>query len=89
MGSASPEARAVEIADGRELWTRHSGSGRDVVLIAGIGDDHHVWDPIFEALSRHRRVTAFDNRGVGRSAMGLELIEDPHELLDDGLRRRV
>lgn len=58
--------------DGRELWIRQEGSGPDVVLIAGIGDDHGVWDGVFELLARRHRVTAFDNRGVGRSAIGPE-----------------
>lgn len=62
---------AVEIgSDGRTLWARQEGSGPDVVLIAGIGDDHGVWDPVFDQLARRHRVTAFDNRGVGRSAIG-------------------
>jgi len=64
---------AVEVArDGRELWARQEGKGADVVLIAGIGDDHRVWGPVFDPLARYHRVTAFDNRGVGRSAIGEE-----------------
>lgn len=58
--------------DGRELWARQDGSGPDVVLIAGIGDDHGVWDAVFDLLARRHRVTAFDNPGVGRSAIGEE-----------------
>jgi pimeloyl-ACP methyl ester carboxylesterase len=59
-------------SDRRELWVRHEGNGPDVVLIAGIGDDHGVWDAAFDLLARRHRVTAFDNRGVGRSAFGAE-----------------
>lgn len=67
--------RAVEVGpDGRTLWARQQGSGPDVVLIAGIGDDHGVWDPVFDRLARGHRVTAFDNRGVGRSAIGAEQV---------------
>jgi pimeloyl-ACP methyl ester carboxylesterase len=82
-GDLSVTARAVEIAgDGREIWARQAGSGRDVVLIAGIGDDHHVWDPIFDELAERRRVTAFDNRGVGRSVLGAEAVSI-EDLADD------
>jgi pimeloyl-ACP methyl ester carboxylesterase len=63
--------RAVDLGAGRpELWVRQEGSGPDVILISGIGDDLHVWDPVFDALAENRRVTAFDNRGVGRSVVG-------------------
>ncbi len=69
---------AVEVGPhGRTLWARQEGSGPDVVLIAGIGDDHHVWDPVFDQLARYHRVTAFDNRGVGRSPLGEEPVTIP------------
>jgi pimeloyl-ACP methyl ester carboxylesterase len=65
--------RPVQVGpDRRELWARHDGSGPDVVLIAGIGDDHGVWDAVFDPLARRHQVTAFDNRGVGRSAFDVE-----------------
>lgn len=62
---------AIQLGAGRpELWARQEGSGPDVVLISGLGDDLHVWDPVFAKFAESRRVTAFDNRGVGHSPIG-------------------
>jgi pimeloyl-ACP methyl ester carboxylesterase len=54
----------------RELWVERRGSGPDVLLIAGLGDPAEAWQPQLEGLADRYRVTAFDNRGVGRSALG-------------------
>ncbi len=44
------------------------GVGEDVLLVAGLADDSSSWDAQVEGLAHRFRVTAFDNRGVGRSS---------------------
>jgi pimeloyl-ACP methyl ester carboxylesterase len=45
----------------------NSGGQRPVILIHGINVQAHTWEPIAEALARHRRVIAVDLRGHGDS----------------------
>ena len=52
-------------AGGLDIWTQQVGAGPDVLLIGGLGDTVESWQ--FQ-LDRYR-VTAFDNRGAGRTAM--------------------
>jgi pimeloyl-ACP methyl ester carboxylesterase len=56
-------------ANGTEIWTERRGHGRDVLLIAGLGDPADVWQPQLDGLSDRYRLTAFDNRGVGRTPL--------------------
>ncbi len=43
------------------------GDGEPLVLIAGLGTNLTIYEPIIAGLSKKYRVIAFDNRGVGRS----------------------
>src|SRR5688572_25143301 len=52
-----------------ELWVERRGQGPDVLLIAGLGDPLEVWAAQLDGLTDRYRVTAFDNRGVGRSPL--------------------
>ena len=52
-----------------ELWVERRGNGPDVLLIAGLGDPAEAWQPQLDGLADRYRVTAFDNRGVGRSPL--------------------
>jgi pimeloyl-ACP methyl ester carboxylesterase len=54
---------------GAELWYEQRGEGPDVVLLAGLSDPVEAWELQLAGLSDRYRVTAFDNRGAGRSAM--------------------
>jgi 3-oxoadipate enol-lactonase len=56
-----------------EIWTEQVGEGPDVLLIAGAGDPVEVWQYQLDGLAGRYRMTAFDNRGVGRTRMP----EDP------------
>jgi 3-oxoadipate enol-lactonase len=56
-----------------DIWTEQVGEGPDVLLIAGAGDSVEVWQYQLDGLSGRYRLTAFDNRGVGRTRMP----EDP------------
>jgi pimeloyl-ACP methyl ester carboxylesterase len=52
-----------------ELWTERRGHGPDVLLIAGLGDPAEAWQPQLDGLSESYLLTAFDNRGVGRTPL--------------------
>jgi len=63
--TTSAPMRAGEL----ELWVERRGSGPDVLLIAGLGDPAEAWQAQLDGLAERYRVTAFDNRGVGRSPL--------------------
>ena len=52
-----------------DQWVERRGSGPDVLLIAGLGDPAEAWQPQLDGLADRYRLTAFDNRGVGRSPL--------------------
>jgi pimeloyl-ACP methyl ester carboxylesterase len=52
-----------------EIWTEQVGEGPDVLLIGGAGDTVESWQFQLDGLSDRYRLTAFDNRGAGRTAM--------------------
>ncbi len=43
------------------------GDGEPLVLIAGLGTDMTIYEPIIRRLALKYRIIAFDNRGVGRT----------------------
>jgi 3-oxoadipate enol-lactonase len=55
--------------DDLELHYEERGSGRPMLLVAGIPAVADDWAPLAERLSESRRVVAFDNRGSGASAV--------------------
>jgi pimeloyl-ACP methyl ester carboxylesterase len=56
-------------AAGVELYVDQRGSGPDVLLIAGLSDPAEAWTFQLDGLADQYRMTAFDNRGAGRSPM--------------------
>jgi pimeloyl-ACP methyl ester carboxylesterase len=52
-----------------DIWTEQVGEGPDVLLIGGLGDTVESWQFQLDALADRYRLTAFDNRGAGRTAM--------------------
>jgi 3-oxoadipate enol-lactonase len=56
-------------ANGLDVWTEQVGDGPDVLLIGGLGDTVESWQFQLEGLADRYRLTAFDNRGAGRTAM--------------------
>ena len=56
-------------ADDVELWVERRGQGPDVLLIAGLGDPAEAWQPQLDGLADRYRLTAFDNRGAGRTPL--------------------
>ena len=64
-------------ANGFDIWTEQVGAGPDVLLIGGLGDTVESWQFQLEGLADRYRITAFDNRGAGRTALGDEPLSAP------------
>lgn len=58
-----PKARS----NGIELYYEIHGSGKQLILIAGLGYSHWQWHKMIPLLAEHFQVITFDNRGVGQS----------------------
>ncbi|MGY1638311.1 alpha/beta fold hydrolase [Geodermatophilus sp. SYSU D00742] len=52
-----------------DVWTEQVGQGPDVLLVGGAGDTVESWQFQLDGLADRYRLTAFDNRGAGRTAM--------------------
>jgi pimeloyl-ACP methyl ester carboxylesterase len=52
-----------------DIWTEQVGQGPNVLLIGGLGDTVESWQFQLDGLGDRYRLTAFDNRGAGRTAM--------------------
>lgn len=57
------------VAGDAQVWTEQVGAGPDVLLIGGLGDTVESWQFQLDGLADRYRLTAFDNRGAGRTAM--------------------
>jgi pimeloyl-ACP methyl ester carboxylesterase len=55
-----------------DMWVERQGTGPDVLLIAGLGDSAEVWQFQLDGLADRYRLTAFDNRGMGRTPLPAE-----------------
>jgi pimeloyl-ACP methyl ester carboxylesterase len=53
---------------GLSIWTEQVGEGPDVLLIGGLGDTVESWQFQLDGLADRYCLTAFDNRGAGRTA---------------------
>jgi 3-oxoadipate enol-lactonase len=77
-------------ADGIDIWTEQVGEGPDVLLICGAGDTVEAWQFQLDGLADRYRLTTFDNRGAGRTAMPdervtVELLADDAAAVLDAL----
>jgi pimeloyl-ACP methyl ester carboxylesterase len=52
-----------------DVWTEQVGEGPDVLLVGGLGDTVESWQFQLDGLADRYRVTAFDNRGAGRTSL--------------------
>jgi 3-oxoadipate enol-lactonase len=52
-----------------DVYVEQVGQGPDVLLIGGLGDTVESWQFQLDGLADSYRMTAFDNRGAGRTAM--------------------
>jgi|SRR5580658_438177 3-oxoadipate enol-lactonase len=53
--------------DGTRLYYELSGAGEPLLLIAGRGIDHRLWNIVRPGLARHFLVIDYDQRGTGQS----------------------
>jgi pimeloyl-ACP methyl ester carboxylesterase len=51
------------------LWVERRGDGPDVLLIGGLSDPVESWQFQLDGLADRYRLTAFDNRGAGRTPL--------------------
>ena len=60
-----------------DIYVEQAGQGPDVLLIGGLGDTVESWQFQLDGLAGRYRLTAFDNRGAGRTPMpeGLLTVE--------------
>ena len=58
-----PRARIDEL----ELFYETDGAGEPVLLLMGLGGEHHAWDLQREDLARRHRLVLLDNRDAGAS----------------------
>jgi pimeloyl-ACP methyl ester carboxylesterase len=78
----------VDVGGGASLLVARTGDGPAIVFVAGLGDDHTLFDPLIERLSDGFACVAFDNRGTGASSALPEgsdiatLADDAHRLLE-------
>ena len=56
-------------ANDLEIYVEQVGQGPDVLLIGGLGDTVESWQLQLDGLADRYRLTAFDNRGAGRTPM--------------------
>jgi len=57
----------VEVEPGVRLFVTDVGAGRPIVLLAGFGLDHRIWQRQVQRLSQTYRVICIDQRGHGFS----------------------
>lgn len=55
-----------------DMWVERQGTGPDVLLIAGLGDPAEAWEFQLDGLADRYRLTAYDNRGMGRTPLPAE-----------------
>jgi pimeloyl-ACP methyl ester carboxylesterase len=60
-----------------DLYVERVGDGPDVLLLAGLSDPAESWQPQLDGLSDRYRLTAFDNRGAGRTPLPDEPLSVP------------
>ena len=52
-----------------DIWVEDTGTGPDLLLIAGLGDPIEAWQPQLDGLADRYHAIAYDNRGVGRTPL--------------------
>ena len=67
--SITTNAARFVTANDLEIYVEQVGHGPDVLLIGGLGDTVESWQFQLDGLADRYRLTAFDNRGAGRTPM--------------------
>ena len=70
----APQPAALEkvrsiTANALDIYVEQVGHGPEVLLIGGLGDTVESWQFQLDGLANRYRLTAFDNRGAGRTTM--------------------
>src|ERR1700750_2244428 len=60
-----------------DMWGEGRGRGPDVLLIAGLGDPAEAWQFQLDGLADRYRLTAYDNRGMGRTPLRAQPLSEP------------
>jgi pimeloyl-ACP methyl ester carboxylesterase len=60
-----------------DFWVERRGQGPEVLIISGLADPVEAWQFQLDGLSDRYRLTAYDNRGVGRTPVGEEPLTVP------------
>jgi pimeloyl-ACP methyl ester carboxylesterase len=68
LNAAQDISGPVDIGD-VDIWVERRGQGPDVLLIAGLSDPAEAWQFQLDGLADRYRLTAFDNRGAGRTPL--------------------
>ncbi len=89
--AAVPSATA---SDGATIAYEITGAGPDLVLIHGITESRHAWDPLVPAFAMDHRVIAIDLRGHGESARrppydAFTMADDVQTVIDHASARDV
>jgi 3-oxoadipate enol-lactonase len=83
------ESQKVVIELDTSLFVQYDGQGPLVVMVAGLGDDHTLFDPLVAEMSGGFTCLTYDHRGSGASsplpddAEIATLAEDGHRLLEE------
>ena len=72
--------------NGIEIFYEKTGTGRPMVMVHGIGQDHSVFDALTEKLKAHYTIYAMDCRNHGQSGTSedcsyVSMAEDVYELI--------
>ena len=70
MTSIDPTTSPAAASPRAETWSSGPtarATGPDVLLLAGLSDPAEAWEFQLQGLAERYRLTAFDNRGAGRS----------------------
>ncbi|HEX2411477.1 MAG TPA: alpha/beta fold hydrolase, partial [Solirubrobacteraceae bacterium] len=75
--TAATEIPGFVKANDLDVYVERVGHGPEVLLIGGLGDTVESWRYQLDGLADSYRLTAFDNRGAGRTPMpeGLATVE--------------
>ncbi len=77
---------AVMSVGSSEIYYELHGAGPLAVFISGLGSDHSAWCPVISELRSSFSCLVYDNRGIGKSSLGLGERNYSIELLADDLR---
>ena len=67
-------ATLVPVSTGVRLNVSQTGAGEPLLLIMSTSGSLGLWEPLIAPLAGRHRVIAFDNRGLGQSERGEELL---------------